>query len=70
MDYSTDHTLEITGSSAANIFVLLQKDGDKTRALTVSGDEDSSELIVIAGTNTHVELLYGLAGSRCVYVVS
>lgn len=50
MDYSTDHTLEITGSSAANIFVLLQKDGDETRALTVSGDEDSSELIVIAAT--------------------
>ena len=39
MEYNTDHTLEITGASAANIFALLQKDGDKTRALTVSGDE-------------------------------
>lgn len=50
MEYSTDHTLEITGVSAANIFTLLQKDGDKTRALTVSGDEESSDLIVIAAT--------------------
>lgn len=50
MEYNTDHTLEITGASAANIFALLQKDGDKTRALTVSGDENSSELIVIAAT--------------------
>lgn len=50
MEYNTDHTLELTGTSAANIFALLQKDGDKTRALTVSGDENSSELIVIAAT--------------------
>ena len=50
MEYNTDHTLEITGASAANIFALLQKDVDKTRALTVSGDENSSELIVIAAT--------------------
>ena len=50
MEYNTDHTLEITGASAANIFALLQKDGDKTRALTVSGDENSSALIVIAAT--------------------
>lgn len=48
MEYNTDHTLELTGTSAAHIFALLQKDGGKTRALTVSGDEESSELIIIA----------------------
>lgn len=50
MEYNTDHTLEITGTSAAIIFAMLQQDGDQTRALTVSGDEESSELIVIAAT--------------------
>lgn len=50
MDYTTDHTLETTGAAAADIFAILQQEGNKTRAFTVSGDEESLELIVIAAT--------------------
>jgi hypothetical protein len=59
MEYKTDHTLEITGASAAKIFAMLQQDGDKTRAFTVSGDEESSELIVIAATGEAAQFPIG-----------